>query len=265
MLRCRTLTLLSTAILLVACGSDSSTGPTPGGNGDLTAAERNQLTLLMTNPTVINALLANSPEAGMAAFAMPLMAGNFGRAGTITIGASSVGASLQGPPSGSYQAFGGQFDITVQGGVVGSDAMHVIWTGFIAVDNLSAPTALLSAGVIDLGAGSSPSSVPSTSIGGESASRLGFGSWLDLSSGTPVSYIGTTGSVGVSSTAFAASTSCPIPAGTQGVTGCSVSTGTMAGSFGFAATQFGGGANITVPTTGVSVPAVRVAISIALP
>lgn len=260
MLRCRTLSLLSTAILLVACGSDSGTGPTPSGNGDLTAAERNQLTLLMTNPTVINALLANSSDAGMAAFAMPLMAGNFGRAGTITIGASN-----QGSPSGDYQAFGGQLDITVQGGVLGSDPVHLIWTGFLAVDNLSAPTAVLSAGVIDFAAGSAPSSVPSTSIGGEPASGLGFGSWLDLSSGTPVGYVGTTGSVGVSSTAFGASTSCPIPAGTQGITGCSVSTGTMAGSFGFAATQLGGGTDITIPTTDVSVPAIRVAISVALP
>ncbi len=260
MLRCRTLTLLSTAILIAACGSDAGTGPTPGTNGDLTVAERNQLTLLMTNPEVINAVLANSAEAGLAGFAMPLMAGNIGSATTITIGTSS-----QGEPSGTYQAFGGQFDITVHGGALGSDALHVIWTGFLAVDDLSSPTAVLSAGVIDFDAGNAPSSVPTTPMGEESATRIGFGAWVDLSGGTPVSYVATTGSVGVSSATFGASSACPIPAGTQGVAGCASSLGTMAGSFGFAAEPVGGGTTITIPTTGVSVPAARVTIDIALP
>jgi len=258
--RCRTLTLLATVILLAACGSDSSTGPTPGKNGELTAAERSQLTLLMSNPAVIDALLANSSEAGIAALAMPLLAGNFGTVGTITIGASGQGA-----PSGDYQAFGGQFDITVHGGVLGNEPLRVVWTGFVAVDNLSAPTAVLSAGVIDLGAGNAPSSVPTTPMGEETSTRLAFGAWVDLGNGPPVSYVATSGSVGVSSATFGGSTSCPIPATIQGVTSCAASVGTMAGTFGFMAAPVGGGAAITIPATGVSVPAARLAIEIALP
>lgn len=260
MRHCRALILLSTAILLAACGSDSGTGPTPGRDGELTAAQRDQLTLLLSNPGVINALLAHSSEAGIAAFAMPVMAGNFAAVGTITVGASGAGA-----PSGDYQAFGGQFDVTVHGGTLGSDALRVVWTGFLAVDNLSAPTAVLSAGVIDLEASGTPSTVPPTPIGEASSTRLAFGAWVDLGNGPPVSYVATTGSVGVTSTTFGTGTACPIPALTQGVTACTASVGTMAGSFGFVAAPDGGGGTITIPTTAVSVPATRVAIDIALP
>lgn len=253
--------LMATALVLSACGGDNGTGPGPSGGDQITAAQRAQITQLMSNPDVIEALVGGAGESGMGAFALPLLAGNLGGVGSVTLGSSGQG----GPPAGSYSAFGAQIDITLRAGVLGGEPVRLVWSGFVAVDNLSSPHTVVTAGVVDLNASSLPSSIPATAIGDDDSDRVGFGSWVDLTQPNGTGYFATSGSVGVSSASFGSSAACPFSPGTVTVTSCATSVGTMSGNFGFVASPLGGGAATTVLNTSLSVPAVRLAIEMGLP
>lgn len=217
------------AAFVAACGSDSNG---PDGSIDLTA----QQTAALTSALVSNGALG----AGAAAFA-PLALSHLQSAGSF----------------GGYDAVGVQVNYTVTtSGVTQSGVLSSVigWQGLNAsaqtVDKIIAASQLSTGGTF-----------PST-VTGSFANSGTIGSYYDRS--TASNYLASSGSFNVTDASFGSgTTNCNSSAGGITVT-CSYATGTMTGSFGFAAnrTNGSGAATFDQAVTNFDLPAVRVTLSI---
>ena len=256
---------------LAACSSDLSTGTT----GGLTTAQRTALQNLFNNTSVQQAIaggVSGSP------FSLGLgESATFGlnSLGSITFGSGSSTNNLVPArklminatpttitgPTGSYQAFGAQLVVTDK--VSSTESYHIVWTGFVAVDNLTTPTVLITAGVYNTGLTTAPTSIAAKTFGDYSdQTSVATGAYVTLSGSAATVYFANSGTIAVSSASFSGNASCP--AGYVGgqLTACSYATGTLQGSFGFTAVNQGTGNTVTVPSTSFNVPSGQTSISI---
>lgn len=254
---------------LAACGDDNGTGTTNGGT--LTGTQRANINATLARPDVMTAVSATGNS--ILAFGLADAAGaGLTSVGTLNFGAGASAsrqlpagkliltpraAVIQGP-TGTYKAVGAQLILTDTSTL---DVDHTVWTGIIAFDNLDHPTRLIVAGVVSSHT-STVSTIPTMAFeDGSNAPPFASAVYVKLiDSVTSTTYVTTGGTIAVTSTSFSGTNSCLSPELPPFITACNYAVGSMAGSFGFTATD--GTDTVTIPTVNFDLPASRAGITL---
>ncbi len=259
------------ALIVSACGGDSGSDPKTG----LTNTQQTKIAAILQKPEVVQAIVGSSGEGVMAAAMMPFIASNMTSLGTIDIGTGPVAALLPGarysvspvraavgPSVGSYKAFGGQYLFSVKNG--DEPEVKFSWTGIIAFNDLNNPTDIITVGVTDMTTNVAPTSFSTLEFGNTSGNPLAFASFIKISGSSAIGYSAVNGSVAISSATFSSAKNCGNLEKVTFVKTCTVSQGSVKGSFNFSARQTGGEAMVQIPATTLDVPAARLSFSLDL-
>ncbi len=260
-------------VFAAACGSDDPTDP---GNGGLTATERTQLGAALTNPVVADAILAGTD--GQGGPLLGFIANGVQSLGTLQVAANGAVALVTpngvrqsvipvrgavGSAAGTYRAFGGQLILSLKSG--NEPAENIVWTGVIALNNLATPTDIIVAGVVHRDRTTGIASIPATTFGQPLVDRNAFGAYININGNTTTVYNATAGQIAVTNATFGSATADCKNALIPMIKSCTSSQGTLQGSFNFTGTVGGAGGTITIPSTAVDLPAMRMTMSVEIP